>query len=108
MARMSFPRVSVTIEAGGDDVAIDVQTDNRDAVRYDIMRSRKGWPAMTDAPLLAQTVMAWSAILRTDQTLVPADVEKALDVIVSIQPIDEDGNPVEFSQVEVDPTNAGL
>lgn len=110
MAQLAFPRVRVRIERPGSDdiVEVIVQTDNRDAVRFDLLRARKSFPGMSDAPLLWATVLAWSAVMRSDRSLLPEDVEKALDVIVEVQPVDEDGDPVEMGDpaalVPVDPT----
>lgn len=41
-----------------------VQTDNRDAVRWDMTRTRRQWPAIGDAPFLWGTFMAWAAMTR--------------------------------------------
>lgn len=113
MAQMKFPRVLVTIEqADGTEAEVTVQTDNRDAVRYDLMRVRKAWPVMHEAPILFMTVIAFLAIRRSDATLLPDDAEKALDMIVDVTPVDADGNPVDDTDVAgmavVDPTRTGL
>ena len=113
MAQMKFPRVLVTIEQADGTVAeVAVQTDNRDAVRFDLMRARKGWPAMGEAPLLFMTVLAFLAIRRSDATMLPDDAETAIDMIVDVTPVDADGNPVddtdEAGLAVVDPTRTGL
>lgn len=113
MAQLKFPRVLVTIErSDGTEAELTVQTDNRDAVRYDLMRARKGWPPMADAPVLFMTAVAWLAIRRSDASILPDDAEKALDMIVDVTPVDEDGNPVDGTDpagmVAVDPTRTGL
>ena len=113
MAQLKFPRVLVTIE--GNDGALSeltVQTDNRDAVRFDLLRARKGWPPMADAPVLFMTAVAWLAIRRSDASILPDDAEAALDRIIDVNPVDEDGNPVDGTDpagmVAVDPTRTGL
>ena len=113
MAQLKFPRVLVTIEQADGTVAeVAVQTDNRDAVRFDLMRARKGWPTMADAPLLFMTAVAWLAIRRSDASILPDDAETAIDMIVDVTPVDADGNPVDDSDVAglavVDPTRTGL
>ena len=113
MAQLKFPRVLVTIErSDGTEVELTVQTDNRDAVRFDLLRARKGWPIMAEAPLLFMKAIAWLAIRRSDATMLPDDAEKALDMIVDVTPVDEDGNPVDDTDpaglVVVDPTRTGL
>ena len=113
MAQLKFPRVLVTIERSDGTLAeLTVQTDNRDAVRFDLLRARKGWPPMADAPLLFMTSLAWLAIRRSDASILPDDAEKALDMIVDVTPVDADGNPVddadEAGLAVVDPTRTGL
>ena len=113
MAQMKFPRALVTIERSDGTVAeLTVQTDNRDAVRFDLMRARKGWPPMGEAPILFMTVLAFLAIRRSDATMLPDDAEKAIDMIVDVTPVDADGNPVDDSDeaglAVVDPTRTGL
>ena len=113
MAQMKFPRVLVTIEQADGTVAeVAVQTDNRDAVRFDLMRARKGWPPMGEAPILFMTVLAFLAIRRSDATMLPDDAETAIDMIVDVTPVDADGNPVDDTDAAglavVDPTRTGL
>ena len=113
MAQLKFPRVLVTIErADGAFAELTVQTDNRDAVRFDLLRARKGWPPMADAPVLFMTTVAWLAIRRSDASILPDDAEAALDRIIDVTPVDEDGNPVDGTDpagmVAVDPTRTGL
>lgn len=91
---LSAPRVRVLVET--DPAAplteYTVQTDNRDAVRYDLMRARLGWPSGSDAPMLWLSVLAWSALKRSGATTEDATVY--LDKIVEIQPVDADGAAV--------------
>ena len=113
MANLKFPRVLVTIEqSDGTEVELTVQTDNCDAVRFDLMRARKNWPTMHDAPVLFMTVIAWLAIRRSDASLLPSEAENALDRIIDVTPVDEDGNPVDGADpagmVTVDPTQTGI
>lgn len=62
--KLSAPRIRVVLDTGGQLTEYEVQTDNRDAVRWDMTRGREQWPAMTDAPMLWSTFMAWSAMNR--------------------------------------------
>lgn len=50
---------------------IDVRTDNRDSIRWDLRRGKEKWPPQTDAPTLFATFMAWSALTRTGEIAVP-------------------------------------
>lgn len=43
---------------------VTVQTDNRDQVRWELARSREGWPAQNEAPVLFTIFVAWSALAR--------------------------------------------
>lgn len=64
--KLTAPRIRVVLDAAGDGTLTEyeVQTDNRDAVRWDMTRGREHWPAMMDAPMLWATFMAWSAMNR--------------------------------------------
>lgn len=94
MARLVTPRLAVTVlENGSDEVEYTVQTDNRDAVRFDMIRARKGYPAMDEAPILWMSVLAWSALNREGK--VGNDVERAIgEDFLSVVPLDADGNEV--------------
>jgi len=93
--KLTMPKLRVLVDDSptGELTEYTVQTDNRDAVRFDVMRPRKSWPGSQEAPMLWMTILAWSAIKRSGGT---ADtVEDYLDKIVQIEPIDEDGNTVD-------------
>src|SRR5690242_562772 len=51
--------------AGREDEPLVVTTANPDLVRWDMTRSKHGWPAMEDAPMLWATFVAWAAAKRT-------------------------------------------
>lgn len=93
--KLTMPKLRVLVDesTGGDLTEYVVQTDNRDAVRFDVMRPRKSWPGSQEAPMLWMTILAWSAIKRSGATT--ATVEDYLEKIVQIEPIDEDGNAVD-------------
>lgn len=80
MTKLISPRVIVTLEQpNGQLREYTVQTDNRDGVRWDLLRSRKNWPKGSDAPMLWMTVLAWSAMLRSGEAGIEADVEKFIE-----------------------------
>lgn len=56
------PIVSVIVQDGTEHQQITVQTDNRNQVKYDMLRATKGWPAQKDAPTLWLTILAWHAL----------------------------------------------
>ena len=105
MARMVSPRLLVTLDDGNE---YDIQTDNRDMVRFDLLKGRKQWPSMQEAPMLWVTVLAWSCLAR--ESKLPEDVEKGIDRILAVEALDEDGNVVDLDDpaiteaVSVDPT----
>lgn len=65
---LKTPIVSVVLEQNDELVEFTVQTDNRDAVAWDMHRNRVNWPAGTDAPMLWMTYLAWSAMRRDGST----------------------------------------
>lgn len=97
--KLTAPKVRVLVENSAGEALTEytVQTDNRDMVRWDLLRSRKNWPTAKDAPMLLMSVLAWHAIKRSGETT--DDVETYLDKIVDVTPVDEDGQAL-------DPTNA--
>ena len=105
MARMVSPRLLVTLDDGNE---YDIQTDNRDMVRFDLLKGRKQWPSMQEAPMLWVTVLAWSCLARENK--LAEDVEKGIDRIIAVEALDEDGNVVDLDDpaiaevVSVDPT----
>ena len=105
MARMVSPRLLVTLDDGNE---YDIQTDNRDMVRFDLLKGRKQWPSMQEAPMLWVTVLAWSCLARENK--LAEDVEKGIDKIIAVEALDEDGNVVDLDDpaiaeaVSVDPT----
>lgn len=87
--KLTTPRVRV-IREGCEE--LEVQTDNRDLVRFDMTRPRQrpAWPGPEDAPMLWLTFLAWSAARR--QSLVPADLtfEAWRDQVLNLVTIDDD------------------
>lgn len=102
MAKIIAPRLLVLTE---DDLEYDVQTDNRDMVRYDMHAAKQKWPAAQDAPMLYLTFLAVSA-LRREKKLAVADFDAGMDKLLSVVPVDEDGNPLgeDIEGMTVDPT----
>lgn len=98
MARMVAPKILVVLD---DDKEYTLQTDNRDLVRFDLVRGRKQWPTMQDAPMLWLSFLGWSALSR-EGVLPGSDVEKELDRLISVEVLDEDGNVVDLDSPEID------
>lgn len=108
------PRVKVTLAETQETVS--VQTTHADAVRFDLVRSRLGWPAPRDASMLWTNFLAWHALRREVRAgsvsitaTLPEKAEDSLDVFASIEFEDEDGNAVDADDAEnigVTPTDA--
>lgn len=81
-----------------DETVHDVTADNRDAVRFDMVRARLGWPPMKESPMLWATFMAWSALARAG--VFDGRAEEELDRIVSIESLEDE------EHVAADPTKA--
>lgn len=96
MTTLNSPIINVILERpGGELVEYQVQTDNRDAVRWDLVRDRKKWPAGQDSPILWSTFLAWHALKRSGETTLT--IEEFLDACVEAR-IDTE------KQVDADPT----
>lgn len=112
MARLKTPRVRLTIEqAGSDDlVEVEVQTDNRDAIQWDVTRGKRSWPALNEAPMLWLSFVGWHAMRRTGaDELRGMDLDAFLAVLVQVEAVREDGSTVDAREVtdddvSVDPT----
>lgn len=59
---LTIPRLEVTLRDGR---VLTVQVFNADLVRLDRTAAKHRWPSTTQAPFLAQTFLAWSALRRT-------------------------------------------
>lgn len=90
MAQMIAPRLRVLLD---DDTEYEIQTDNRDLIRFDLTRGRKQWPTMQDAPMLWASFLAWSCLAR-EQKIPGVNVEAELDRLISVEVLDVDGQPV--------------
>ncbi|WP_396190134.1 hypothetical protein [Flavobacterium sp.] len=107
LLRTTYVRVQLE-KPGTDDLEdITVRLDNRDMVQWDILRPRRGWPSMSDAPILSLTVSAWSALSRAGHITYTLDV--FLERCLVVAPCDADGNvttgePAEELGEPVDPT----
>ena len=113
MKRMTL---AVELEQPGtnDTIEYTIQADNRDMVRFDLIRSRKQWPASSDAPMLWATVIAYFALLRSG-SIADETVEQFIDRAVSVTSVKEDGTAVTVEDAlagdvgaDVDPSQPGV
>ena len=93
---MSRKLPTVTVELEDGTVLADLVTDNRDAVRWDVHRANKRWPATGDAPMLWLTFLAWAAANRTGRTLLTFEAWNDQTIAVNVHEDDDQG--------DVDPT----
>lgn len=114
MASIKTSYVKAEIEQPGsnDTVEVLIRTDNRDMVRYDLLRERKGWPQGHEAPMLWLTVQVWSALTREKHDLAGASVEEFINRCVLINRVNADGSEINPDDPnaegdEVNPTQAG-
>jgi hypothetical protein len=111
VAQITSPTVAVVLEQDDQDVEIIVQTDNRDAIQWDVSRARKDWPKQQDAPTLWLTFMAWHALKRTGETKFTLD--EFLGACLGVRPVKRDGSPLSLAEAKaglegrVDPTRPG-
>jgi len=99
MKRQTF---AVELEQPGtsDTIEYTIQTDNRDLVRWDLVRGRKGWPTSTDAPVLWATVVSYFALLRAGEIQNTESVEAFIDRAVAVQFIKpETGEPLTADEI---------
>lgn len=98
---MKRHHVQITLEQPGTDDLVEyvVRTDNRDLVRWDLLRSRKGWPSATDAPFLFSTVTAWSALRRAGD-IGDESIDAFIDRCLGAIPVNEDGTPITKQQID--------
>ena len=112
--RLSAPRVRVVVDDPAKGmVEVVLQTDNRDLVRWDVTRARKGWPEFKDSPFLWLTFLAWSVMQREGQTTLKLDA--FLDTCTEASAVKKDGDDPEDidalsgdDELTVGPTRTGL
>ena len=93
--------------SGDELVEYTVQTDNRDAIQWDVTRPRRSWPAFNEAPMLYMTFLAWHAMHRTGET--KESLDEFMKRAVEVKVLTVDGKTVApadavAGDVMVDPT----
>lgn len=85
--RLSSPRVQV-VRDGHE--PLEVQTDNRDMVRWEMTRAkqRPPWPKFDEAPIKWLTFLSWSAATRAGLT--EDGYEKWESVTLGVKSLDSD------------------
>lgn len=99
--KLKAPRVRATLETPneGEYLELDVQTDNRDLVMWDVVRTRKGWPVTSDAPMLWITFLAWHALHR-EHGPVPDKFEDFQRVCVQVESLNADAEVVSGDEAD--------
>lgn len=93
------PILTVITRKGDQHEQVTVQTDNRNQVKYDLMRAHRGWPTQKDAPSLWLTILAWHALALAGHAVneeFETFNERCLEVYLS----DADGNRLTTDQVK--------
>lgn len=103
--KLTQPVVEVVTEAAaGELTATTVQTDNRDAIAWDLSRGRRNYPTAQEAPILWLTFLAYNALRRSGHPV--GKFDEFLQTAVSVRAIREDGEPVtEEDEYTVGPTS---
>ena len=86
-------RIVCTVESEALGPApVEITTDNRDRIAWELHRSREKWPTPTDAPTLWATFLAWHAAKREGR------------IGLSFDEFNAQTQAVEAQAVSVDPT----
>lgn len=103
------PIITVVVQQGEEQQQITAQTDNRNQVKYDLLRAARNWPTQKDAPSLWLTILAWHALALAghlrDETFEHFN-DRCLEVYIS----DETGRRLTGDEIkreaglQVDPT----
>jgi hypothetical protein len=59
-------------------------------VRFDVIRSRKGFPKADEGSFLFMAIVCYAALLRLGVIQSSFDVEKFLDSIVNLEPVEDE------------------
>src|SRR5262245_31808283 len=86
--KLSSPRIRILRESSEE--PIEVQTDNRDLVLWDMTRSRHKWPKFDEAPFVWLTFLAWPAARRTGQINGETTYEVWSKDVVSVESLDDE------------------
>lgn len=101
---LKSPRLRLVLETpnDGEYLEVDVQTDNRDLIQWDVVRDRNGWPTLQQGTMLWSTFIGWHAAWRTGGP-VPDSFDEFRKLCVQVVPIDRDGTELSSTaQLEAD------
>lgn len=93
---LSSPRLTLIMSDGAE---LDVQTKNPDLIRYDLTRTKHGWPDGTKVPFLWLTFIGWAALRR--EHMIPDDVTWELfstELCVSVASMSDDDDEQDGQQ----------
>ncbi|WP_024357254.1 hypothetical protein [Leucobacter chironomi] len=104
------PIITAVLQTGNEQQAVTVQTDNRNQVKYDLLRANRGWPVQKDAPSLWLTILAWHALALAGHLPPNEQFETFNDRCLEVYLSDSDGTRLtpdqikEQAGIEADPT----
>ena len=108
MTKLLAPRLRVTIEQPDrpEPIEYDVQTDNRDMTRWERAADKYRWPDMKHAPMLWLTHLAFTAMRRAGDPI-PATFEAFEALVIALDMLDAEGEPVDATEATDDDMAAG-
>lgn len=96
-----LPLLSIAVHE--DDEPIMVRATTRDMVGWDLERSRRKWPASSDAPFLMTSFLGWHALRRIGS--LPSGCDKFddfIDVVASVRADSDDAVDPSLSAASAD------
>jgi hypothetical protein len=108
MTKLLAPRLRVTMEQPdrAEPITYDLATDNRDMVRWERAADKNHWPDMKNAPMLWLTHLSFTAARRAGLP-VPATFEPYEALVIALDMLDGDGEPVDATEATDDVMAAG-
>ncbi len=94
------PIVTVVVQDGAEQKQITVQTDNRNQVKYDLLRATRGWPSQSEAPSLWLTILAWHALALAGHLHPNEQFETFQDRCYEVYLSDEEGTRLTSDQIK--------
>jgi hypothetical protein len=79
-----------------DSKSYDVRTNYSDMVRYDVIRSRHGYPPFADAGFVAMGLLAFSSLVLTKEIDANTRPDSVLDKLVDLDVIEDEEAEAEF------------
>jgi hypothetical protein len=79
-----------------DGKSYDVHTNYSDMVRYDVIRSRHGYPPFAEAGFVAMGILAYSALVRLREIDANTSPDSFLDKLEELDVVEDEEAEAEF------------